>query len=163
MFLHIYACLGGCVTSTPGIRWVTSIPPDTTPNELLAYFSNFLCDVVLGSSSSWDLDAFVWGWLLFKHGKSISENTNLGDGSRVLVYFQKFLPWWTGRRSRVMRSATVNAFSRCRSTVTPNVVRGTTFGADFGVRRFLSFVRYVSVHCMAAIAVFDFLETFIFE
>ena len=35
VFLHIYACLGGCVTSTPGIRCATFTPPDTIcPIEL---------------------------------------------------------------------------------------------------------------------------------
>ena len=58
----------------------------------------------------------------------------------MLVYFQKILPSWTGRRSRDVRTPTVNAFNRCRLAVTPNVVRGTTFGADFVVRGFVAFV-----------------------
>ena len=73
------------------------------------------------------------------------------------------LPSWTGRRSRDVRSATVDAFNLFRGTVSPNVVRGTTFGANFVVNRFAAFVRYVSVHCIAAEAVFNFLEMFIFK
>ena len=58
----------------------------------------------------------------------------------MLVYFQKILPSWAGRRSRDMRTPAVNAFGRCRSAVSPNVVRGTSFGADFVVRGFAAFV-----------------------
>ena len=81
----------------------------------------------------------------------------------MLVYFQKIFSSWTERRSRDVRSATVKAFNHCRSAVTPNVIRGTTFGANFVVRRFTVFDRYVSVHCIAAVLVFNFLETFVFK
>ena len=57
------------------------------------------------------------------------------------------LPSWTGRRSRDVRSPAVNAFYHIRSTVIPDMVRSTTFGADFVVRRFAAFVRYVTREC----------------
>ena len=39
------------------------------------YFSNMLCNIML--NSSWDSDADVWGWLLFKYEKSILDKRKL--------------------------------------------------------------------------------------
>ena len=98
VFLHIYICMFRGVRHFHPQHQVSHFHPAWHyAKSTAAYFSNFLCDVVLGSSSSWDLNAFVWGWLFFKHWKSSSENTNLGDGSRF-TFRSSFLDEQEGDR-----------------------------------------------------------------